>query len=125
MIKVEALFAFPEDRELFLSQVKEKILHWLYQMPYIEKIEITPYYDTPLEVQTRYLDQPVYYQIGVYYKTKEEIEASFRTEQGIELAQFLRSNFGDTIIGCVGEADIFYKSDLEQIQRTHIFSDQN
>lgn len=121
MIKVEALFTVPDDKPLFLSQVQEDILPFLYQMPYIEKIELTPCYDTPLEVQSKFLAEPIYYQIAVYYREVDEMGKSFETDPGKDLSEYLRIAFQGKLISAIGEAKIFYKSDLEGIHRRKLF----
>ncbi|MCH5585981.1 hypothetical protein MK805_13625 [Shimazuella sp. AN120528] len=114
MIKMEALFHTPADKALFKKQIQEEFLPKLYQMPYIEKIELTPFSDTPDELQEQFLDHPIYYQVGIFVK-EEDIKKSFETEAGIALAQYLRS-MGAGVTTAYGDTKIFYRWDLEQLR---------
>jgi hypothetical protein len=114
MMKLEALFNTPADKALFEKQIQEEILPKLYKMPYIERIELTPFSDTPEELQEQFLDRPVYYQIGMYVK-EEDIKKTFQTKAGIALAQYLRS-MGAEVTTAYGDTRIFYRLDLEQLR---------
>lgn len=114
MIKLEALFNIPADQELFKKQIQEEILPKLYQMPYIEKIELTPFSDTPEELQKQFLDCPIYYQISIYVK-EEDVEKTLDTEACKAFAQHLRS-MGAQVTTAIGETKTFYRWDLEQLK---------
>lgn len=114
MVKLEALFYTPADKAWLKKQIEEKILPKLYSMPYIEKIELTAFGDTPDEFQTQFLARPIYYQISMYIK-KEEITITLDSETGKAIAQYLRS-MGAEVTTSYGQTNIFYRSDLERLR---------
>lgn len=113
-MKLEALFNTPADERLFNKQIQEEILPKLYQMPHIEKIELTSFSDTPEELQKQFLDRPIYYQIGVYVK-EESVENVLETEAYKAFDQYLKS-MGAEVTTAFGETKTFYRWDLEQLK---------
>ncbi|WP_028777745.1 hypothetical protein [Shimazuella kribbensis] len=112
-MKIQALF-IPADKESFQNRVREELLPLLYQMPYIDKIELTPFSDTPDELQEQFIDKPIYYQIALYLK-EEDILKTFSTEAGKEISSYLRS-LGAQVITSIGDNRVFYRWDLEQLK---------
>jgi hypothetical protein len=111
-MKIQALF-IPADKESFQNRVREELVPLLYQMPYIDKIELTPFWDTPDELQEQFLEKPIYYQIALYMK-EEDILETFSTEAGKKIAIYLRS-LGAQVLTCLGDNRVFYRWDLEQL----------
>jgi hypothetical protein len=114
MMKLEALFTVTTDKETFKHHIQQQILPYVYKMPYVDKIELTPFFDTPNDIQEQFLEKPIHYQLALYMK-EEDVRSAFGSESGQELSAYLRS-LGDFMTTAVGDTKVFYRWDLEQLR---------
>jgi hypothetical protein len=121
-MKLEAFFTIPLDADsktpkdrAFKAHLEEIILPNVYQMPFVERVEMTSFSETPEALQKQFIDQPLLYQVSIYIQNGDKIQEMFETEAGKKLRAHLRE-ISNYVVPAWGPIKVFYNWDLQQIR---------
>jgi hypothetical protein len=99
----------------FKQHLQEKILPSVYQMPYVERVEMTSFSETPEELQKQFVDTPILYQLAIYIQNNDKAKEMFDTDPGKQLSKHLR-DIGHHVLPAWGPIKVFYNWDLQQLR---------